>query len=182
MYILQEIKRLRKHYRGLFLLVLILVMSSFGGLCGTLQPTANPEHPRAAQPLQPETEEYFYRQLGLASDHPVCQPSRDVYAADLVPVLEEHFPVNQTFYSEVAEVLNGYPVEVENTKTPDGTITAKRYVYLLTEFDGFCMYFSTTDLQSERVERIYSSSLGSGPTPTTCGSLKLREQPRPWLK
>ncbi|CAG1007439.1 hypothetical protein ANAEL_03536 [Anaerolineales bacterium] len=177
---MQEIKRLRKHYRGLFLLALILVMSSFGGLCGTLQPAANPEHPRAAQPLQPETKEYFCRQLGLANDHPVCQPNRDAYVADLVPVLEERFPVNQTPYSEVADLLQDYPVQVEESKLPDVTVTSKRFAYLLTEYDGFCVYFSIRDVQSEIVARISSTSIGSGPTRDTCTSSEVRAQPRPW--
>jgi hypothetical protein len=143
------------------LLVLMLFLSSFGGLCGTLRPTSNPEHPWAAQPLQPETKEYFCRKLGLANDHPICQPNRDVFAADLVPVLEERFPVNQTPYSEVAAVLKGFPAQAEESKLPDGTVTSRVYAYLLTEYDGFCVYFGIRDIQSEIVERIFSSSIGS---------------------
>jgi hypothetical protein len=174
------LERNGKQGRYLNLLVLILFWSSFGGLCGTLQPAANPDHPWAAQPLQPATKEYFCRQLGLANDHPICQPNRDVFAADLVPVLEERFPVNQTPFSEVAAILKGYPVQAEESKLPDGTVTSKRYAYLLTEYDGFCVYFSIRDVQSDIVARISSTSIGSGPTRDTCTSSEVRAQPRPW--
>lgn len=171
-----------KQRRNLWRLVLALFLTSFGGLCGTLRPAANPEHPWAAQPLQLRTTNYFCNRLGLTSENPVCQSNRDVFAADLVPALEQRFPVNQTPYSEVAKVLQGYPVQTEESKLPDGTITSRTYVYLLTEYDGFCVAFDMHDIQSEIVERIYSSSIGSGPTPDTCTSSEVREQPRPWLK
>jgi hypothetical protein len=104
-----------------------------------------------------------------------------VFARDLFEVLQERFPENKTSYSEIAEVLAGYPVGVEESTSPDGTVTSRVYVYLLTEFDGFCVYFGTTDLHSEIIERVYASSLGSGPSPTTCGSQELRMMPRPFL-
>ncbi len=166
----------------LWLLMLALFWSSFGGLCGTLRPASNPEYPWAAQPLQPQTKEYFCNALGLASDHTICQPNREMFAADLVPALEERFPVNQTPYSEVAEVLKGYPVQADESKLPDGTVTSKRYAYLLTEYDGFCVYFSIRDVQSDIVARISSTSIGSGPSRNTCTSSEVRAQPRPWSK
>jgi hypothetical protein len=175
--------RAKKSRRGLLLLAIMIVLL-VSTSCSLFQPSSEEtqKYPWLTQPIQAKTKVYFCEKLQLSADHPVCRVDNNTFAVDLAHVLEEKFPVNQTFYSEVVEVLNGYPVEVENTKTPDGTVTARRYVYLLTEFDGFCTYFSTTDLQSERVERFYSSSVGSGPTPTVCGSAKLREQPRPWLK
>jgi hypothetical protein len=172
----------RKRHRNLMLLVFALFWSSFGGLCGTLRPTSNPEHPWAAQPLQLRTTNYFCNRLGLTSDNPVCQSNRDVFAADLVPALEQRFPVNQTPYSEVAKVLQGYPVQTEESKLPDGTITSRTYAYLLTEYDGFCVYYTMTDIQNEFVGRIGSTSIGSGPIPDACASSETRAQPRPWLK
>jgi hypothetical protein len=176
----QQAKKL--HLSRRLLAMMIVCVASLSCSLFQTNPEDTQRYPWLTQPVRAETKAYFCEKLKLPADDPVCRVDHDAFAADLARILEGRFPVNQTFYSEVAGALNGYPVEVENTKTPDGTITAKRYVYLLTEFDGFCMYFSTTDLQSEKVEKIYSSSVGSGPTPTTCGSLKLREQPRPWLK
>ncbi len=167
------------------MLFLAIIGVCFANLaCSLFQPSPEDaqNYPWLVQPVQAETKAYFCEKLSLPSDHSICRVDHNTLGADLARVLEEKFPVNQTFYSEVAETLKGYPVEVENTRTPDGNITSRRYVYLLTEFDGFCMYFSMTDLQSERVEKIYSSSVGYGSPPTVCGSLKLREQLRPWLK
>jgi hypothetical protein len=171
----------RRYNRSLLMFTLLLFLSSFSGLCGTLRPASNSQYPWASQPLRQETKDYFCNKLGLASDHPICQSERDVFAADLVPVLEERFPVNQTPYSEVADVLRGYPVRTEESKLPDGTVTSRGYAYLLTEYDGFCVYFSMHDIQTEIVERISSSSIGSGPTRTTCMPSEILEQPRPWL-
>jgi len=167
--------------KSLWLLILALFWTGFSGLCGTLRPASNPEHPWAAQPLQLRTTNYFCSRLGLTSENPVCQSNRDVFAADLVPVLEQRFPVNQTPYSEVAKVLQGYPVQSEESTLPDGTITSKRFAYLLTEYDGFCIDFYV-DVSSDMVKRIGASSIGSGPTPDTCTSSEVRAQPRPWSK
>jgi hypothetical protein len=176
----QRAKKLR-----LTMLIVALVITCVVSLsCSLFQtdPEEARKYPWLTQPVRAETKAYFCEKLKLPADDPVCRVDHNTFSADLAHALEEKFPVNKTFYSEIAEILNGYPVEVENTKTPDGTITSRRYVYLLTEFDGFCVDFYVRDLQTEVVDRIDSSSVGSGPTPTTCGSLKLREQPRPWLK
>jgi hypothetical protein len=172
----------RRYNRRLLMFTLLLFLSSFGGLCGTFRPAYNPKYPYVTQPLRQETKDYFCNKLGLTSDHPICQSNRDVFAADLVPLLEERFPVNQTPYSEVAEVLRGYPVDAQESKMPDGTVTSRTYAYLLTEYDGFCVYFGIHDVQADMVSRIYTSSVsGSGPTRTTCMPSEILEQPRPWL-
>ncbi len=176
----QRAKKLR--VTMLFVAIMIASVASLSCALFQIDPEDAQRYPWLTQPVRAETKAYFCEKLKLPADDSVCRVDRNTFAVDLARVLEEKFPVNQTFYSEVAEVLNGYPVEVENTKTPNGTITSRRYVYLLTEFDGFCVDFYIRDLQTEVVDRIDSSSVGSGPTPTTCGSAKLREQSRPWLK
>jgi hypothetical protein len=150
--------------------------------CSWFQP--DPEtaqkHPWLVQPVQPETKTFFCEKLDLEADHSVCEPDKNVLASDLLRVLQQQFPEEETLYSEVEQVLEGYPVEAEESKTPDGTVTSRRYVYLLTEFDGFCVYFYT-DLQTGMVTRIGSSSVGSGPSRSVCGSSDLRAQPKPFL-
>lgn len=160
----------------------VIFTAVMGLACSWLQvdPETAQKHPWLVEPVRPETKAYFCERLDLDSAHPVCQANRNVLALDLLRALQERFPVNETPYSEVEEALSGYPVEVEESKTPDGTVTGRRYVYLLTEFDGFCVYFYT-DLQTGTVTRIGSTSIGSGPSRTVCGSLRLRSQPRPFL-
>jgi hypothetical protein len=170
-----------KQHRGLLLLLLALFWSSVALACSWLDTNPAQEHPWIAQPLQLKTTNYFCNKLGLTSDNPICQPNRDVFAADLVPALEQRFPINQTPYSEVAEVLRDYPVQAEESKLPDGTVTSKRYAYLLTEYDGFCVDFYV-DVNSNMIKRIGASSIGSGPTPDTCTSSEVRAKPRPWSK
>ncbi len=159
-----------------------IFIAAIGWACAWLQvdPETAQKYPWLVQPVCPETKAYFCERLELDSDHPVCQPDRSVLAVDLLRTLQERFPVGETAYSEVEAVLSGYPVEAEESVTPDGTVTGRRYVYLLTEFDGFCVYFYT-DLQTGAVTRIGSTSIGSGPSPTVCGSLDLRSKPRPFL-
>jgi hypothetical protein len=176
----QRAKKLR-----LTMLIVTMVITCVVSLsCSLFQtdPEEARKYPWLTQPVRAETKAYFCEKLKLPADDPVCRVDHDTFAADLAHILEEKFPIGQTSYSEIAETLKGYPVEVQESKSTQGTVTSKMYVYLLTEFDGFCVFFGTTDLQREKIERIFSSSVGSGPTPTTCGSLKLREQPRPWLK
>lgn len=169
-----------KEYRYMSAIVAVGIAVSLS--CSGLQP--DPEtarrYPWLVQPLRPETRAYFCEKLDLEPDHPVCNLDRDVLAVDLLYALQQRFPVNETPYAEVEAVLEGYPVEAEESITPGGTITGRTYVYLLTEFDGFCVYFDV-DLQTGIVTRLNSSSIGSGPTRTVCGSLDLRQQPRPFL-
>jgi len=140
--------------RARLYLVAVFAMLAFVLLaCG--EPDWRPANrPWATQPLRLETKEYFCTKFGLPSTHPVCQPERDVFAKDLIPIVEQRFPANTTSYAEVAETLDGYPVGVEESKLPDGTVTGRSYVYLLTEFDGFCTEFVMNDIQAEMVERI----------------------------
>lgn len=161
---------------------MVIFITAMGLACAWLQvdPETARKYPWLVQPLRLETKAYFCERLDLDLEHPVCRPDRNVLALDLLRVLQERFPVNETPYSKVAEVLSGYPVEAEESITPDGTVTSRAYVYLLTEFDGFCVYFDV-DLETGMVTRINSSSLGSGPSPTVCGSLNLRSEPRPFL-
>jgi len=170
---------MKKHGPMLWVIT-ILVATSLSCYGLGPDPQTARKYPWLVQPLRAETRAYFCQKLDLQPDHRICRQGTNVLASDLVPVLQERFPPNKTFYSEVAHVLKGYPVEVEESITPDGIVTSRRYVYLLTEFDGFCVDFYT-DLQTELVKRIGSSSIGSGPTPATCGSEKLRAQPRPFL-
>jgi len=165
-----------------FLAALALVGAVGMACCAWLQadPDTAGKYPWLVQPVRAETKAYFCEKLELSGEHSVCRPESDVLAADLLRALQERFRVGRTPYSEVEAALAGYPVEVSESKTPDGTVTSRRYVYLITEFDGFCVYFYT-DLQTGAVTRIGSSSVGSGPTPTVCGSLDLRSQPRPFL-
>jgi hypothetical protein len=136
----------------LLLVILGLVMVTLA--CGGYESGAPAYRPWAIQPLRLETKEYFCTKFSLPSTHPVCQPERDVFAKDLIPIVEQRFPVNTTSYSEVAKTLDGYPVAVEGSKSPDGIVSSRTYVYSLTEFDGFCVYFVMNDVQSEMVERV----------------------------
>lgn len=174
-----------REHRRMLLLGIALLWSGVAASCALLgpDPEVAKEHPWVVQPIRPETKEYFCAKLGLPPTHPVCQADKDVLTKDLLPVLQQRFPTGQTLYSEVAEVLKGYPVQVEETKSPNGTVVSLRYNYLLTEFDGFCIEIEVRDPQSGIVSRIYSSNpSGSGPTSDTCTSTEVREQPRPWLK
>lgn len=150
----------------------------------TLQPDSDTaqKYPWLVEPIQRDTQIYFCEQLNLGPDNAVCSPNHSVRAIQLVQVLQARFLSKETRYSEIAKDLSGYPVEAEESTLPDGTVTSRAYVYLLTEFDGFCVYFYIRDLQTEVVDRISSSSVGSGPSPTVCGSNRLRAQPRPFLK
>jgi hypothetical protein len=174
----------RRQRWALLLLITVLLWSSVAASCALFGP--DPEiarkHPWVVQPIRPETKEYFCTKLDLPSTNAVCQVDKEVLTKDLLPVLQEKFPINQTPYSVVAETLKGYPVEVEESTLPDGTVTSRAYAYLLTEFDGFCVDFYV-DIQTNIVKRIGSSNpSGSGPTSDVCISREVRERPRPWLK
>jgi hypothetical protein len=137
---------------------LIAAIAIVGGMllaCG--EPNWGPTNPPwKTQPLSLDTKEYFCTKFAGTSTQAVCQDGKEVYAKDLVPIIEQRFPENQTPYSEVAEVLQGYPFSIDESKLPDGTVTSRTYEYLLTEFDGFCIRFSIRDLQSEIVSRVYT--------------------------
>jgi hypothetical protein len=126
------------------------------------------QFPWVGQPITAESKASLCASLALEAKHPLCQPGSAVYAPDLLPVLERKFPLYTTPYTQVAQTLAGYPANVEESKSPDGTVTSKRYVYLLTNFDDFCVYFYV-DLQSEIVDRIDATKIGSGSVPGPCG-------------
>lgn len=122
--------------------------------CG--EPNWGPTNPPWKQPLSLDTKEFFCSKFAAVATREVCRTGQEVYAKDLVPIIEQRFPENQISYPEVAEALQGYPFSIDEAKLPDGTVTSRGYEYLLTEFDGFCIGFGISDLQTNIVTRVYS--------------------------
>ena len=141
--------------RARLYLVVVFAMLAFALLaCG--EPDWRPANrPWEKQPISRDTKEYFCTKFSLPATHPVCNPEKEVYANDLIPIVEQRFPENQILYSEVSEVLSGYPFSIDESKPPGGPVTSRTYEYLLTEFDGVCMRFSIRDLQTGIVSRVY---------------------------
>lgn len=67
--------------------------------------------------------------------------------------------------------MQGFPVAIEESKSPEGDVTGRSYAYLLTQFEGFCVYFDV-DLKTNIVTRIGNTKapgIFDGPIPTRCG-------------
>jgi hypothetical protein len=126
------------------------------------------QFPWVGEPINAESKASLCASLALEATHPLCRPDSTVYAPDVLPTLEKKFPLYTTPYTEVAQILAGYPVSAEESNALDGTVTSRRYVYLLTNFDDFCVAFDV-DLRSGMIDRIYGSQIGSGSTPGPCG-------------
>lgn len=111
------------------------------------------------------------RALQLKAADPFCQTDTRVTTTELMQAVTQRFPVNRTTYPEVAIALQNFPVVVEESKSPTGTVTGRRYAYLLTQFRGFCTYFNI-NLDTQIIDRIYNTQvpgLSDGPIPEVCG-------------
>ncbi|MBM4429709.1 MAG: hypothetical protein FJ026_05075 [Chloroflexi bacterium] len=128
-------------------------------------------YPWVREPVDEEHKARLCVALGLETSHPLCQTGSRVSAGDVVTAVAERFPVNKTRYKEVAQALDGFPVCVEESRLPRGEVTGRSYVYLLTQFEGFCVYFDV-DLETNIVDRIGNTKapgIFDGPIPEKCG-------------
>ncbi len=135
------------------------------------QATRAARYPWTAEAIDEESKARLCAALELDPNNPFCQPGVQVATEDLMAVLRKRFPENKTSYEEVAKVLQGFPVVVEESINPEGEVTSRTYAYLLTQFEGFCVYFDV-DLVTNttiRIDNIKAPGVFDGPIPTRCG-------------
>jgi len=165
---------------GLRFTLLALVLACVG--CGQLAASSEQneeratweaeKYPWAFYPISEESKASLCQALELPADDEICQEGIEVRHQDVFNKIKEIFPVNETSYDKVAEKLEEFPNSTEESRRPDGTLVSLRHVYRLTEYEGACIYFQIDLDDKNTVTRIYATSLGSGPTPTACGSLE----------
>jgi len=128
-------------------------------------------YPWTVEAIDEEHKAKLCRALQLKAEDPFCQADVRVTTTELMQAVTQRFPVNRTTYPEVAVALQGFPVAVEESKSPAGTVTGRSYAYLLTQFRGFCTYFVVNlDTQAvERVDNTKTPGLSDGPIPEVCG-------------
>ena len=127
------------------------------------------QYPWAVYPISAESKAALCQALALQAEDDLCREDTEIMFADVVQKIKELFPVGETTYDEVEIKLASFPYSVEESRQPDGTLVGLWYVYRLTEYKGACIYFQIDLNDGKTIDRIGSSSLGSGPIPTTCG-------------
>jgi hypothetical protein len=127
------------------------------------------QYPWVYYPIGEESKVALCQALQLPDNDNLCREGIPVMHQDIVEKVKEVFPINETTYDEVEARLGDFPHSLEETRQPSGTLVGLRQVYRLTEYKGACIYFQISLDASKTLERIYASSLGSGPSPTTCG-------------
>jgi len=128
-------------------------------------------YPWTVEAIDAEHKVRLCQALQLGTNAPFCQAGARVTTTELMQVVKQRFPVNRTTYPDVATALQDFPVAVEESKSPTGTVTGRRYAYLLTQFRGFCTYFNV-NLNTQIIDRIYNTQapgLSDGPIPEVCG-------------
>lgn len=128
-------------------------------------------YPWTVKAIDEEHKAKLCQALRLKSNDLFCQAETRVTTTELMQTVQQRFPVNRTTYSEVATALQDFPVVVEESKSPTGMVTGRRYAYLLAQFRGFCTYFEV-NLDTQTVNRIYNTKapgLSDGPIPEVCG-------------
>lgn len=147
--------------------------------CSQIQSYAEKRSIRATR--QAELYPWIYYPISEESKAALCEvlelPDNDGLCWEGIPILHQYvvekikdtFPEKHTSYSEVEAKLGDFPHSVERIRQPDGTLIVSGYVYRLTEYKGACITFLISQDDNEIVEKIISSGLGSGPSPTTCG-------------
>ena len=109
--------------------------------------------------------------LQLKADDGFCQAEARVTTTELMEAVTQRFPVNRTASADVTAALRNFPMVIEESKLPTGTVTGKTYAYLLTQFRGFCTYFNV-NLDTQIIDRIWNTKapgLSDGPIPEVCG-------------
>lgn len=127
------------------------------------------QYPWAFNPINTESQLQLCQALGISTDDEFCHVDSPMKHQDIYEKMQEHFPINKTMYSEVEAKLGHYPHSREETRQPDGTLVGIRYAYRLSEYEGACIYFQVNLADNQTIERIGTSGLGTGPSPTTCG-------------
>ena len=161
---------------GMLLLVWVFLMSGctvseIPANVRRYQATRAARYPWTVEAIDEESKARLCAALQLSTRSPFCQPEVRVTVEELMPVLLKRFPENRTAYKEVATALQGFPVAIEESKSPEGDVTGRSYAYLLTQFEGFCVYFDV-DLKTNIVTRIGNTKapgIFDGPIPTRCG-------------
>jgi hypothetical protein len=127
------------------------------------------QYPWAVYPISEESKAALCQTLGLLAEDDFCQEGTEVRHEDVFAKVKEVFPINQTTYDEVEARLGDFPHLVEESRQPDGTLVGLWHIYRLTEYRGACIYFQIDLKDNRTIEKIGATSLGSGPSPTTCG-------------
>lgn len=127
------------------------------------------QYPWAFYPISQESKNELCQVLELSTDDELCQTGTEILHKNVVEKVQELFPVDATNYAEVEAKLRDFPHSVEESRQPNGNLVGLRHVYRLTEYEGACIYFQINLNDSQTVERIYSTSLGTAPGPTRCG-------------
>lgn len=127
------------------------------------------QYPWVYYPISEESKVALCQALQLPDNDSLCREGIPVMHQGVVEKVREVFPVGKTSYDEVEAKLGDFPHSVEESRQPDGTLVGLWNVYRLTEYKGACIYFQISLDDNETIEKISSTSLGSGPSPTTCG-------------
>ena len=128
-------------------------------------------YPWTVEGIDEEHKAKLCRALQLQIDDGFCQVGARVTTTELMQAVQQRFAVDRTTYPEVAEALRDFPAAVEESTSPTGTVTGRRYAYMLTQFRGFCTYFEVNP-DTQVVERVYNTKtpgLSDGPTALVCG-------------
>jgi len=135
------------------------------------QATRAARYPWTAEAIDEESKARLCAALELDPNNPFCQPGVQVATEDLMAVLRKRLPENKTSHEEVAKVLQGFPVVVEESITLEGEVTSRGYAYLLTQFEGFCVYFFVNLVTNTitRIDNTKAPGVFDGPIPTRCG-------------
>lgn len=168
--------RTRRPGLGCLLFVACVVLASCGisevpGNVRNYMATREAKYPWTAEPIDEAHKQRLCQVLALDEKSPFCQPQAVVVTTELVEVVERRFPINKTLYEEVAQTLQGFPVAVEESVSPEGEVTSRSYAYLLTQFEGFCVYFDV-DLKTSivtHVDNTKAPGVFDGGIPTRCG-------------
>lgn len=111
---------------GMFLLVWVLLItgctvSEIPANVRRYQATQAARYPWTVEAIDEESKAHLCAALQLGTSSHFCQPGVWVTVEDLLPVLLKRFPESKTAYKEVATALQGFPVVVEESKSPDPT-------------------------------------------------------------
>ncbi|MEZ4595283.1 MAG: hypothetical protein R3D55_29675 [Chloroflexota bacterium] len=127
------------------------------------------QYPWVYYPISEESKQELCEVLELPEWSVLCSEYTKVLHRDVLDEVQRRFPVDKTSYSEIEAVLGDFPHEVEESRQPNGNLVGLRYVYRLTEYEGACIHFYVNADDLQTVERIGSTGLGTGPSPTRCG-------------
>jgi len=109
--------------RNIFIALIVIAMSSFCISPFVYSYLHKDDWKKDTTPLPEETIATLCMNLSLSTDHPLCNGSDDVYAADFSRVLREHFPLADAMetpkdqatitYQEVKNVIGEFEWECQ---------------------------------------------------------------------